>query len=83
MSRLRKEFSYAKLIKISSLVYCALTVLFFLLLNVAAGFVAQVQETGAAFSGGAAGLYPGGQYFDLRGAVWLFCNNVDAVFVFF
>ena len=51
MSRLRKEFSYAKLIKISSLVYCALTVLFFHLLNVAAGFVAQVQETGAAFSG--------------------------------
>ncbi len=48
---MRKEFSYAKLIKISSLVYCALTILFFLLLNVAAGFVAQVQETGAEFSG--------------------------------
>ncbi len=49
--KLRKEFSYAKLVKFSSLAYCALTVLFFLFLNIAAGFVAQVQESGGTFSG--------------------------------
>lgn len=48
---MQKEFKFAKLIKISSLVYCALTILFFMLLNIAAGFVAQVQETGAEFNG--------------------------------
>lgn len=43
---LRKEFNYAKLIKISSLVYCAATILFFLLLNLSASFVERAVEGG-------------------------------------
>ncbi|MDE6874186.1 MAG: hypothetical protein K2P87_06980 [Lachnospiraceae bacterium] len=48
---MRKEFSYAKLIKISSIVYCAVTILFFLLLNMAAGFIGQAVENGQDVNG--------------------------------
>lgn len=55
---MQKEFKYAKLIKLSSIAYCVLTILFFMLTNLAAGFVAQAGEAGAELTSG--------QYFCVR-----------------
>lgn len=55
---MQKEFKYAKLIKLSSIIYSALTILFFMLTNIAAGFVAQAAEAGTDLTGG--------QYFCVR-----------------
>lgn len=55
---MRKEFKYAKLIKLSSVLYSVVTILFFMLTNFAAGFVAQAQENGVELTGG--------QYFWVR-----------------
>ena len=43
---MRKEFKIAKLLKIASIIYSISTVMFFLLTNLAAGFVAEGKTGG-------------------------------------
>lgn len=41
---MRKEYSMAKLIRLSSLIYSFTTIVFFMLANLGAGFIAAAQE---------------------------------------